>query len=293
MVNGTRCLTSRRGSAARLRRARSELGPSRRQGKADVSTPPCTACTVRPPGRPRAAGCSRSTTRHWEEAPSLRWLSHLAARIDGPAGRADCSARERPDQPRVIGELEDYPACVRLGCARLAPRRPPRWPGRGSATGRPELLPGGARVHRVQPVPLDASSGGASNAEVTGRTIGGRVCLPSARSRSRDARDARIGAVTRPPSRLAGRARGAGRPAPLRHVGDDSPAGTRTRSMLHGPAPRGGRAAAGATARVRVSRSSRTPSPLDTRGRGAMAHARAAALLDKRDGARNGVVARN
>ena len=52
---------------------------------------------------------------HWADAPSLRWLSHLAARIDGLPVVLLLGTRSGPDQPRVIGELEDYPACVRLG----------------------------------------------------------------------------------------------------------------------------------------------------------------------------------
>jgi DNA-binding CsgD family transcriptional regulator len=52
---------------------------------------------------------------HWADAPSLRWLSHLAARIDGLPVVLLIGTRSGPDQPRVIGELADYPACVRLG----------------------------------------------------------------------------------------------------------------------------------------------------------------------------------
>ncbi|MGH3209366.1 MAG: AAA family ATPase, partial [Trebonia sp.] len=51
---------------------------------------------------------------HWADAPSLRWLSHLAARIDALPVVLLLGSRSGPDQPSVIGELEDYPACVRL-----------------------------------------------------------------------------------------------------------------------------------------------------------------------------------
>jgi DNA-binding CsgD family transcriptional regulator len=51
---------------------------------------------------------------HWADAPSLRWLSHLAARIDNLPILLLLTARSGPDEPDVISELGDYPACVRL-----------------------------------------------------------------------------------------------------------------------------------------------------------------------------------
>ena len=51
---------------------------------------------------------------HWADAPSLRWLSHLAARIEGLPVLLLLAARSGPDQPEVIGELRNYPACVHL-----------------------------------------------------------------------------------------------------------------------------------------------------------------------------------
>ena len=51
---------------------------------------------------------------HWADAPSLRWLSHLAARIASLPVVLLLGSRSGPDQPSVIGELADYPACVRL-----------------------------------------------------------------------------------------------------------------------------------------------------------------------------------
>jgi DNA-binding CsgD family transcriptional regulator len=50
----------------------------------------------------------------WADAPSLRWLSHLAARIDGLPVALLLGTRTGPDQPEIIGELEAYPASVRL-----------------------------------------------------------------------------------------------------------------------------------------------------------------------------------
>jgi DNA-binding CsgD family transcriptional regulator len=51
---------------------------------------------------------------HWADAPSLRWLSHLAARIDDLPITLVLGTRSGPDQPEIIGELRRYPACVRI-----------------------------------------------------------------------------------------------------------------------------------------------------------------------------------
>jgi DNA-binding CsgD family transcriptional regulator len=51
---------------------------------------------------------------HWADAPSLRWLSHLAARIDSLPVLLLAAAQSGRGQPEVISELGDYPACVRL-----------------------------------------------------------------------------------------------------------------------------------------------------------------------------------
>ena len=51
---------------------------------------------------------------HWADAPSLRWLSHLAARIDDLPILLLLTVRTGPDQPGVLRELSSYPACVPL-----------------------------------------------------------------------------------------------------------------------------------------------------------------------------------
>jgi DNA-binding NarL/FixJ family response regulator len=51
---------------------------------------------------------------HWADAPSLRWLSHLAARIDDLPITLLLGSRSGPDQPEIIDELRGYPGCVRL-----------------------------------------------------------------------------------------------------------------------------------------------------------------------------------
>jgi DNA-binding CsgD family transcriptional regulator len=49
---------------------------------------------------------------HWADTASLRWLSHLAARMDDLPIVVLLGARSGPDQPELLGELRDYPACV-------------------------------------------------------------------------------------------------------------------------------------------------------------------------------------
>jgi DNA-binding NarL/FixJ family response regulator len=55
---------------------------------------------------------------HWADAPSLRWLAHLAARIDGLPAALLLAVREGPDEPAILAELRASPACTRL---RLSP----------------------------------------------------------------------------------------------------------------------------------------------------------------------------
>ena len=55
---------------------------------------------------------------HWADAPSLRWLSHLAARIDGLPVALLAAVRSGPDEPVMLDELRACPACTRL---RLGP----------------------------------------------------------------------------------------------------------------------------------------------------------------------------
>jgi DNA-binding CsgD family transcriptional regulator len=57
---------------------------------------------------------------HWADPPSLRWLSHLAARIEGLPIALLVAARSGPDEPEIIGELRGYPATARLGLRPLS-----------------------------------------------------------------------------------------------------------------------------------------------------------------------------
>src|SRR5215469_4298402 len=51
---------------------------------------------------------------HWADAPSLRWLAHLAARIDGLPIALLLAARSGPDEPGIFEELRACPHCTLL-----------------------------------------------------------------------------------------------------------------------------------------------------------------------------------
>jgi DNA-binding CsgD family transcriptional regulator len=51
---------------------------------------------------------------HWADAPSLRWLAHLAARIDGLPIALLLAVRSGPDEPGMIDELRACPQCALL-----------------------------------------------------------------------------------------------------------------------------------------------------------------------------------
>jgi len=50
----------------------------------------------------------------WADAPSLRWLAHLAARIDGLPVALLLTVSDGPDPPALLDELRTCPACTRL-----------------------------------------------------------------------------------------------------------------------------------------------------------------------------------
>lgn len=54
---------------------------------------------------------------HWADEPSLRWLAHLADRIDGLPIALMLAVRTGPDEPAILGELHASPAStlLRLG----------------------------------------------------------------------------------------------------------------------------------------------------------------------------------
>jgi len=51
---------------------------------------------------------------HWADAPSLRWLVHLAARIEGLPAALLLAVRSGPGEPAAVGELRACPAATPL-----------------------------------------------------------------------------------------------------------------------------------------------------------------------------------
>jgi DNA-binding CsgD family transcriptional regulator len=153
----------------------------------------------------------------WADAPSLRWLSHLAARIDDLPLLLLVAARTGPDQPELLGELRSYPACVPLELRPLrseataelvrdelgAPASPELCAAAHAATGgNPFLL--GALVKAVR------AHGGAAPDEVTVLSLGPQPVA--------DAVARRIGQLGEGTLALARGLAVLGRPAPLRHA---------------------------------------------------------------------------
>jgi DNA-binding CsgD family transcriptional regulator len=154
---------------------------------------------------------------HWADAPSLRWLSHLAARIDRLPVLLLLATRSGPDQPEVIGELRNYPACASLdlrplgGAASAALVR--EWLG---AQVSPELCQAAQAATGGNPFLLDAlvkavrEQGGAEPDEVPVLSLGPQPVA--------DAVARRIGQLGAGAAALARALAVLGRPAPLRYV---------------------------------------------------------------------------
>jgi DNA-binding NarL/FixJ family response regulator len=75
---------------------------------------------------------------HWADAPSLRWLAHLAARVEHLPVALLLAVRDGPDQPELLGELRTTGTRIRLGplgpdaTAALVRRRLGAGPGDGA-----------------------------------------------------------------------------------------------------------------------------------------------------------------
>jgi len=52
---------------------------------------------------------------HWADPPSLRWLAHLAARVDGLPVALFLAVRDGPDEPDLLAELRAAGTPLRLG----------------------------------------------------------------------------------------------------------------------------------------------------------------------------------
>jgi DNA-binding NarL/FixJ family response regulator len=86
---------------------------------------------------------------HWADAPSLRWLAHLAARVEHLPVALLLAVRDGPDQPELIAELRAAGTRIRLGplgpdaTAALVRRRlgalPDALPGAGDGAGDGQL----------------------------------------------------------------------------------------------------------------------------------------------------------
>jgi DNA-binding CsgD family transcriptional regulator len=154
---------------------------------------------------------------HWADTPSLRWLSHLAARIDDLPIVVLLGARSGPDQPELLGELRDYPACVpvdlrTLGSAASAALVRDALGAEGGA----ELCQAAHAATGGNPFLLDAllkamrARGDARLDEVTAASLGPQAVA--------DAVARRIGQLGAGSVALARALAVLGRPAPLRYV---------------------------------------------------------------------------
>ncbi|HET9974611.1 MAG TPA: AAA family ATPase, partial [Streptosporangiaceae bacterium] len=56
---------------------------------------------------------------HWADVPSLRWLAHLAVRLDGLPAALFLAVRDGPDSPALLGELRASPGVTRLSLGPL------------------------------------------------------------------------------------------------------------------------------------------------------------------------------
>ena len=52
---------------------------------------------------------------HWADAPSLRWLAHLAARVEHLPVALLLAVRDGPDEPELLGELRAAGTRIRVG----------------------------------------------------------------------------------------------------------------------------------------------------------------------------------
>jgi DNA-binding CsgD family transcriptional regulator len=220
---------------------------------------------------------------HWADAPSLRWLSYLAARIDSLPVLLLAAAQSGPGQPEVIGELGDYPACVRLDLRPLDRAAAAALVGDalGDQTG-PEIRRAAHASTGGNPFLLDAllkavgARGGAALDEATVLSVGPR---PVADSVAR-----RIGPLGTGAVPLVRALAVLGRPAPLRYVAALADVDLQYAALLADRLRAANVLAAGALLEfehpiVRTAIYDSVPP-----GMRAMAHARAAALFEA-DGA--------
>ena len=91
---------------------------------------------------------------HWADAPSLHWLAHLAARIDGLPVALLLAVRSGPDEPGMLDELRACPACTPLRLRPLGREATATFVrGSGSVNKRVRSCAGVSHPHRREPVP--------------------------------------------------------------------------------------------------------------------------------------------
>ena len=167
---------------------------------------------------------------HWADAPSLRWLAHLAARVERPAGRAAARGARRPGRARAARRAARGrdPAA---GWGRSARTPPPRWSAGGSAP-----CPATAST-----APMRSWAGTGTPAPAGTRSCSRRWpprCGTATRRRSRSRRRCCGGSGPRVPrrGRLTRALAVLGGPAPLRQAaalaGLDLPAAARLADRL-------------------------------------------------------------
>ncbi|HET9082063.1 MAG TPA: AAA family ATPase [Trebonia sp.] len=214
----------------------------------------------------------------WADTPSLRWLSYLAARIDGLPLLLLLAARSGPDQPEVLSELRTYPACVPLELRSLGDEVSAelvRSELGEQAT--PELCRAAYAATRGNPFLLDAlvkavRARGATPDEMTVLSLGPQPVA--------DAMARRIGQLGTGAAAVARALAVLGRPAPLRHAAALAEMGLPEAALLTDQLREAGVLAAGALLEfeypiVRTAIYDSIPP-----GMRAMAHAHAAALLE-------------
>jgi DNA-binding CsgD family transcriptional regulator len=158
---------------------------------------------------------------HWADAASLRWLSHLAARVDGLPLLLLLAVRSGPGQSGVLSELRGYPACAVLELRPLdADASAALVRNRLGGQADPAACRAAHTVTRGNPFLLDALAGalrdeglggpGGVPDEAAVLSIGPRPVA--------DAAARRIGPLGEDAVALTRALAVLGRPAPLRHV---------------------------------------------------------------------------
>ena len=186
---------------------------------------------------------------HWADAPSLRWLSHLAARIDGLPAALLLGVRDGPDEPPMLDDLRASLSCRQVPLAPLG-REATADPGArvDRRAGRRTAVPGLPRRHRREPVPARVAGHSAARGRRRPARAGGKPRTAAGRPGGA-APGGPAGRGRRPPGPGPGRPRRPG-PAPARRRARGP--GPASGGPPGRPPARGRRAGARLDARVRA-----------------------------------------